>query len=227
MTPSQVPSDTTPSAYRPGGFRAGPAVIATGAVHVGIAALLLALPAVEKVQEIIWAPTPTHNYPADPPPPEQAPPERTAPEVKSVTVDPRVDDLSAIRPDLGIATANEIDTDVVPLDLGGRDLFKDATNPPAPVITAAQLDKRFLRGFQPDYPPAMVRLGKEGAVTVRVTIAPDGRVIDVMLVRADDPAFFEATRKQALRHWRFLPARRDGVAISSEREMTVRFTLVE
>jgi protein TonB len=44
-------------------------------------------------------------------------------------------------------------------------------------------------------------------------------------LRADDPSFLEATRKQALAKWRFLPATRDGQPVESWREMTVRFEL--
>jgi len=42
---------------------------------------------------------------------------------------------------------------------------------------------------------------------------------------ATDAAFFEATRTQALRHWRFQPATRDGIPVESWRTMTVKFKL--
>jgi protein TonB len=44
-------------------------------------------------------------------------------------------------------------------------------------------------------------------------------------VRAAAPAFLEATRRQALVKWRFLPATRGGLPVESWREMTVRFEL--
>ncbi|TAJ41295.1 MAG: energy transducer TonB, partial [Chitinophagaceae bacterium] len=47
----------------------------------------------------------------------------------------------------------------------------------------------------------------------------------VEMVSAAHPGFFEATRKQALRYWKFRPATRDGVATESWRTMTVRFTI--
>jgi protein TonB len=65
----------------------------------------------------------------------------------------------------------------------------------------------------------------EGFATVRVLIGTDGRVKQVEAVKASDPAFLDATRKQALAKWRFLPATRDGEAVESWREMTVRFQL--
>lgn len=94
---------------------------------------------------------------------------------------------------------------------------------PAPVLTEATADPR--ARFQPDYPPRLARQDVEGKAVVRVLIGADGRVKAVELVSATDPAFFEATRKQALRSWRFKPATRDGVAVESWRTMTVRFEM--
>ena len=71
----------------------------------------------------------------------------------------------------------------------------------------------------------MRRDGLEGNVTVRVTIDARGRVTAIELVSASNPIFFEETRRQALRSWRFVPATRDGVAIESSQTMTVRFQL--
>ncbi len=94
-----------------------------------------------------------------------------------------------------------------------------------PVFRAATMDPGALGRFQPGYPSALVRAGIEGFATVRVLIGGDGRVKTVELVNATDPAFFEATRLQALRYWRFIPATRDGIAGESWRTMTVKFKL--
>jgi protein TonB len=91
----------------------------------------------------------------------------------------------------------------------------------------ASIDPRVLAMFQPDYPGAMVRQGMEGKVTVRVTIGADGRVIDVERLSATDEAFWLATQRHALRKWRFRPATRDGVAVSSSKVLTVHFRLAD
>ena len=62
---------------------------------------------------------------------------------------------------------------------------------------------------------------------MRVTIDERGRVTAVELIKATDPRFFDETRDQALRYWRFDPARRDGVAVVSDQIMTVHFRLEE
>lgn len=94
-----------------------------------------------------------------------------------------------------------------------------------PVFKGAQVNPRYTGALQPAYPPGMVREDREGVVTVRVLIGIDGRVKALEALKADAPAFLEATRKQALSKWRFLPATRDGEPVESWREMTVRFEL--
>ena len=88
------------------------------------------------------------------------------------------------------------------------------TPPPAadPVITKVMRDPKYVRAFQPDYPAAMQRQEVEGRVSVKVLVGTDGRVKQVQILSATDPAFAEATRRQAMSSWRFKPATRDGVA---------------
>ena len=61
--------------------------------------------------------------------------------------------------------------------------------PAAPVLTEASNDPRYARDLQPPYPPALQRAEQEGQVTVRVHIGPDGRVTEIVQVRADAEAF--------------------------------------
>lgn len=96
---------------------------------------------------------------------------------------------------------------------------------PDPVLTSATIDPAAMGRFQPDYPPALVRAEIEVSATVRLLVGSDGRVRAVEQVSATHPDFFEATRRQALRFWKFKAATRDGVAIESWRAMTVRFTI--
>lgn len=97
--------------------------------------------------------------------------------------------------------------------------------PPAPVMISAKRDARFTADFQPSYPPGMIRDEVEGSVTVRVLIGTDGRVKSVETVASDHQDFFEATRTQALKRWRFKPATKDGVAVESWQTLTVRFQI--
>ena len=108
-----------------------------------------------------------------------------------------------------------------PIPAGGQ----ETTRPLPPVEISAAVDPRFASQLQPAYPAALERLEIEGKATVKVQVGIDGRVTAVELVRADDPGFFNATRDQALRRWRFKPATRDGQPIVSWVTKTVVFTI--
>ncbi len=106
--------------------------------------------------------------------------------------------------------------------------------PPAPfiephqaVIKIARLDPRFGASLQPEYPPSELRAGTEGSVAIRVLVGIDGRVKDVQILSAASDGLAEATKKQALKKWRFIAATSDGDPIESWREMTVRFEIPE
>lgn len=205
---------------------AGAALAVNGAV---IAAMIFALaPAI--VERIPYDVLKTYIVPPDAPPP---PPENT---VKPRTSDPRPTTDPYVppaenptrhdNPIQGTETKPDV---VLPLDTGigsgtgtGEKVVEKPV--PPPLIGAVQ-DPRYARDFQPEYPASRIRSGDEGNVTVRVLIGTDGRVKAVEQVRATDPAFFEATRRQALAKWRFKPATRGGVPQESWKTMSVRFEL--
>jgi protein TonB len=97
--------------------------------------------------------------------------------------------------------------------------------PPPPVRRAAQIDSS--SQLQPPYPSSELRAQRDGRVQVRVTIGPDGRVIDVSLVSATSDAFWRVTREQALRHWRFRPATVDGRPVQDTRVMSLVFRITD
>ena len=96
-------------------------------------------------------------------------------------------------------------------------------DPPVPVRRAAQIDPS--SRLQPPYPPSEFRLQRDGRVQVRVIIGPDGRVIDVERISATSDAFWQVTREQALRHWRFRPATVDGRPVQDSRMMSLVFRI--
>lgn len=195
-------------------------------VHVGLGAVLLTMSAVQilpPIDRILW----TRNIPKEQPKPVAPPPQA----VEKAKDRP----LTSIRPEIPLPSLPD-DRLITPTsgDKSATDPvagpIADPLPPPEPrqpLLVQARPDPRFTGSFQPPYPAAMLRQQMEGAVTVRVTIGTDGRVVDVALVSAADPAFFEATRRQALARWRFLPATRDGIAVPVEKVMTVHFRLMD
>jgi len=192
------------------------ALAATVAVHAIVIGAILLMPGQKYIPkpEFIF---PTKNIPEVelPPPPE---PEKTQPEVQPSVLDRIVE--TATLPDTPVIRLAEIPVDIIPYNP------PKPTDPlPAPVVVQARPDPRYMGDFQPGYPAAMLRQDVEGYAKVRVHISVRGRVDSVELVDATDTAFWEATRRQALKYWRFKPAMRDGVAVPSEQVMTVRFQL--
>lgn len=155
----------------------------------------------------------------EPPPPEpEMPPPPPQPKAEQAVTRPEVIvPTGPTKPAIDLTT---IIHDIVPT-VPKVDPVTPAT--PEPVLTEAAIDPR--ASFQPDYPPRLARQDVEGSTVVRVLIGADGRVKAIEMVSATDPEFFEATKKQALRHWRFKPATRDGVPVESWRTLTVRFEL--
>lgn len=103
----------------------------------------------------------------------------------------------------------------------------EPVKPPPPVMTGIEIDPRYASNFQPLYPPAEQRAGRDGVVTLKVLVGVDGRVTQAVQVTATSEEFWRVTLKQALGRWRFRPATRDGVPFESWRTMTVRFRLDE
>lgn len=96
---------------------------------------------------------------------------------------------------------------------------------PAPALIGAKRDPRYADAFQPSYPASELRAQRDGRVSVRVLVGPDGRVKAVEQVSATSAAFFEATKQQALSKWRFKPATRGGVAEESWMTLSVTFQI--
>ena len=99
--------------------------------------------------------------------------------------------------------------------------------PPSPVVKKApEIDPRYKRRFQPDYPPTSRRLGEEGSVVVQVLVGPDGTVSDGKIQTSSGfPRLDEAALKHALRAWRFTPGTEDGKPVSVWNSVKVTFRI--
>lgn len=222
---SAMPSpELSPTGYRPKRSLSPAAVGGVVIVHVGLATAILTMsniPLPHNPLPIIF----TRNIPVDPPKPIADPPRSDPKPHARVTAPDPIIDAAKSSDAHGMPLLPPLDGDP---DDGGK-VIPIAIDPvvPDPVLVGPKPDARYAGAFQPAYPPAMLRMQKEGDVVVRVLIDADGRVRDVILVSAADPAFFDAARRQALKAWRFLPATRDGTAVASEKVMTVHFKLTD
>ncbi|MCX6953505.1 MAG: energy transducer TonB [Verrucomicrobia bacterium] len=86
-----------------------------------------------------------------------------------------------------------------------------ATEPPVPVRTAA-----------PDYPDDMKRDGVSGVVMVKCTIDAQGNVTTSIVEKSSNAAF-EKPAVEALKKWKFKPARADGKPIEVTVSIPIKF----
>ncbi len=207
------------------------------AINGALLALLTTMATTTTVFRDPWKPFEAVNVPIEPPPPPEpiAPPEPAPRSVADPAPQPLpyVPPVTLTRPGPTIETTPVLPTaplQIAPVSVGdgpGSGDRAPIATPVPPVLTDASIDPRYRAGFQPDYPATERNLGRDGVVVVRVLVGADGRVKAVESLRATSDAFFAATKRRALSNWRFRPATRDGVAVESWREMTVRFTLAD
>ena len=180
-----------------------------------------------------WKPMEAINVPIEPPPPPidvPKPVEKALPDPAPV---PPLYAPPAPIPVPGPVMTTTTDMPVAPPPVapavtapGGTGTGSPVTvASPLPVLVNASIDPRYRADFQPDYPAFERNQARDGVVVVRVLVGANGRVSAVEPVSATSDAFFDATKRRALSKWRFRPATRDGVAVESWREMTVRFTM--
>jgi len=75
----------------------------------------------------------------------------------------------------------------------------------------------------PAYPQEARALGKTGVVILKVVILADGRVADVKVMRGEEP--FASAAVQAVKKWKYQPARYKGQAITVYRIIQIPFKL--
>jgi protein TonB len=217
------------SRYAAGRKRSPGALAAALTLNGGAFAIILLMPATQYVMERVESfsarnieiePDPTEVDPVKPQEQTKTQPTRPTPKEDdtSFVITP-INPLDGTGPAIGgkIPDLGQI---------GGTGLVDRPYVPPhTAVFVKATQDPRYAKAFHPDYPPSLVREGLEGSVTVRVNIDETGRVTAVELVKATNRAFFDETREQALRFWRFKPATSDGTPIASQQVLTVQFDL--
>jgi protein TonB len=112
---------------------------------------------------------------------------------------------------------------VMPKDEGGS----GPSVAPTAAITRLRSDPRHPL-TQPQYPPASIRQGETGTVTLLLYVFPDGRVGDARVATSSGFARLDAAAmREARRAWRFLPATSAGTAVGAWGTYSVTFRLTD
>jgi periplasmic protein TonB len=75
------------------------------------------------------------------------------------------------------------------------------------------------------YPTAAMRARQQGWVIVAFTVGADGSTSDVKVVDAQPRRVFDRAAMDAVERYRFTPAMKDGVAVSSTKQQRIEFKL--
>ena len=104
---------------------------------------------------------------------------------------------------------------------GGDNAASTAGGSAAGATTAAVL----VKGSPARYPTAAMRARQEGWVVVSFTVDPDGKTSDVKVVESQPRHVFDRAAIDAVERYRFNPAMKDGVAVSSVKQQRIEFKL--
>ncbi len=97
----------------------------------------------------------------------------------------------------------------------------------APVlsITPPRFNAAYLNNPPPAYPPMARRMGEEGKVMLRVFVTPEGTAGDVRVQTSSGSPVFDEAALEAVRQWRFVPARQGESSVAAWVQVPIVFKL--
>lgn len=87
--------------------------------------------------------------------------------------------------------------------------------PPPPPLTAARFDADYLKNPPPSYPAMSRRMREEGKVLLTVRVSPQGAAEAVQVRQSSGFARLDEAALEAVRQWRFVPARRGTETVAA------------
>lgn len=100
-----------------------------------------------------------------------------------------------------------------------------AQSPRTPTIEAPRFDLAYLRNPAPPYPPLSRRLHEQGRVLLRVRVSADGEAREVRIESSSGSERLDRAALDAVRRWRFSPARRGSEPVEGMALVPIDFAL--
>jgi len=190
------------------------------ALHL-LALLLLLIPATYQAVQVPRDKTTVRLIEKTPPPPP--PPVRVEPkEVARVVPKPHAQPVAPALP-APTATVEETQGIALPAAEPSPPQLAPSVDSSTP-LSGAQLQYR--SAPPPTYPVPALRNHEQGTVLLRVEVDSSGQPVAVSIERSSGSRNLDqAARQQVLRHWRFEPAQRDGMAVPAIGLVPVQFSL--
>ena len=83
----------------------------------------------------------------------------------------------------------------------------------------------YLNNPAPDYPAMSRRIGEEGRVLMKVLVSADGAAEDVQIEKSSGSERLDNAAIQAVKRWRFIPAKKNNQALSAYVMVPMKFSL--
>jgi protein TonB len=96
---------------------------------------------------------------------------------------------------------------------------------PEPVIEPPRFGAAYLHNPPPDYPSIARRMGEQGRVLLRVLVSTKGDAESVQLESSSGSDRLDRSAIEAVKKWRFIPAKRSNQAISAYVLVPVKFSI--
>lgn len=77
----------------------------------------------------------------------------------------------------------------------------------------------------PTYPEIARQRGEQGRTVLRVNVGADGLPLQISVAVSSGYKVLDSAAMSAVREWRFVPARSDGMPVAAVAEVPVRFRL--
>lgn len=198
------------------------AVLLIAAAHAGVLVLLASL-------DVVPIPTAVRTLtvdlirPAAPPP---APPQEVVkPKPRPVEAQPRPRRQPEPLPQPMLAAPAESPAPAAEVPVAP--IMREAPPaPPAPVtVSQPRFDADYLTNPAPAYPPLSRRMGEEGKVVLRVHVEPNGLPSQVEVKTSSGSPRLDQAAQDAVRRWRFVPAKRGDEAVAAWVLVPIAFNL--
>lgn len=104
-------------------------------------------------------------------------------------------------------------------------LTSPETEQPAIAALAPDAPARVTHAPAPAYPGSAMRRRESGEVLLHLQVGSNGRLRNVEILRSSGSRALDRAATQAVRRWRFEPARRNGAAVDGTLQIPIQFTL--
>ena len=115
--------------------------------------------------------------------------------------------------------------DLPSIDIAPRQTVATAPAAAAPAVVPPRFDAAYLQNPPPAYPALARRLGEQGRVFLRVLVTADGRAERVELKAGSGAERLDHAALDAVKRWRFVPARQGEQAVPAWVVVPISFSL--